>query len=244
MEVFGKKVKMTMSMVILVVLVLLLVVTFFVYYKTDDHSSPNSLWGPLFGSLAAGLIVAIIQYLIAWQDYKQTEKLKALKLKEVLYYRNTKSKYEEFIKGTNRTLDVMGVTAVRFFRDFADTTQGAPDSSKVLLHALERGVNLRILLPSDKYLPNESKRQDSNRVRAQYSELKKKYQYNLEIRYFNHIAAHSIFKMDDTCIIGPVFPELESKNTPALHVMNSSPMALNYIDYFESEWKQAKQNHV
>ena len=74
--------------------------------------------------------------------------------------------------------------------------------------------------------------------------MKKKYPHNIDIRYFNHTAAHSIFRVDDTCIIGPVFPELESKYTPALHVMNSSPVALNYMDYFESEWNQATQEHV
>ena len=61
------------------------------------------------------------------------------------------------------------------------------------------------------------------------------------IRYFEHKAAHSIFRIDDTCIIGPIFPEIESRNTPALHVMSSSPMAINYLDYFDSEWDQAKE---
>lgn len=241
MDVFEKDVKLSLSKLVLFTLFIAIVVSVVIYFIIDE---PGSKWGAFFGSLAAGLVVAFIQFLIAWQDYKQTEKLKTLKLKEVLFNRDTKNKYVEFIKGANRNIDVMGVTAVRFFRDFADTKQEAPDSSKVLLQALERGVIVRILLPSDEHLPSESKRQDANRVRAQYSELKIKYQHNLEIRYFNHIAAHSIFRIDDTCIIGPVFPEVESKYTPALHVMNSSPMALNYIGYFETEWKHAKQDHV
>lgn len=198
--------------------------------------------GALFGSFAAGLIVAIIQYLIAWQDYIQTEKLKKLKLKEVLYNRTTRSQYEEYIRNTNRRLDLMGVTAVRFFNDFADTSVGAPDNAIVLLQALERGVHVRVLLPTDEFLP-EAKRIDSAKVKTKYKELTQRYQ-NIEIRYFGHTAAHSIFRIDDSCIIGPVFPLLESRNTPALHVMNSSPMALNYLDYFESEWNQAIQEHA
>lgn len=47
--------------------------------------------------------------------------------------------------------------------------------------------------------------------------------------------------MDDTCIIGPVFPDLESRNTPALRLRSSSPMAIPYLDYFESEWEKAKE---
>ncbi|MBQ5980623.1 MAG: hypothetical protein IJL54_00430 [Prevotella sp.] len=204
--------------------------------------NPSGLWGALFGSFAAGLIVAIIQYLIAWQDYIQTEKLKKLKLKEVLYNRTTRSQYEEYIRNTNRRLDLMGVTAVRFFNDFADTSVGAPDNAIVLLQALERGVHVRVLLPTDEFLP-EAKRIDSAKVKTKYKELTQRYQ-NIEIRYFGHTAAHSIFRIDDSCIIGPVFPLLESRNTPALHVMNSSPMALNYLDYFESEWNQAIQEHA
>lgn len=194
MEIFGKSVKMTISMIILVALIVLLIVTMMIYCRMDN---PSGLWGALFGSFAAGLIVAIIQYLIAWQDYIQTEKLKKLKLKEVLYNRTTRSQYEEYV---------------------------------------------RVLLPTDEFLP-EAKRIDSAKVKTKYKELTQRYQ-NIEIRYFGHTAAHSIFRIDDSCIIGPVFPLLESRNTPALHVMNSSPMALNYLDYFESEWNQAIQEHA
>ncbi len=239
MVIFGKSVKMTISMIILVVLIVLLIVTMIIYCRMDN---PSGLWGALFGSLAAGLIVAIIQYLIALQDYIQTEKLKKIKLIEVLYNRATRSQYEEYIRNTNRILDLMGVTAVRFFNDFADTSVGAPDNATVLLQALERGVHVRVLLPTDEFLP-EAKRIDSAKVKTKYMELTQRYQ-NIEIRYFGHTAAHSIFRIDDSCIIGPVFPLLESRNTPALHLMTSSPMALNYLDYFESEWNQAVREHA
>ena len=165
-----------------------------------------------------------------------------IKLKEVLYNRAKRSQYEEFIKNTNRELDLMGVTAVRFFNDFADTSIGAPENATVLLQALERGVHVRVLLPTDEFLP-ETKKNDSQKVRNKYKELTQRYQ-NIEIRYFCHTAAHSIFRIDDTCIIGPVFPLLESRNTPALHLMSSSPMALNYLNYFESEWNQAAQGNA
>lgn len=237
MAIFGKSIKFSLSKLILFTLLIAIVLSVVVYFMTDR---PGSKWGALFGSLSAGLVVAFIQFLISWQDYAETEKLKELKLVEVFYNRAVKSQYEEFIRCTNRNLDVMGVTAVRFFRDFADTTQGAPDSAKVLLQALGRGVKVRILLPSDEYLPSERKRQDAVAVKSIYQELVKRYPL-LEIRYFDHTAAHSIFRMDDTCIIGPVFPLLESRNTPALHVMTSSPIALNYLNYFETEWEEAKK---
>ena len=216
MNIFGKSVKMTLSKIILIVLLVLLICAIVTYFIIDN---PGSIWGALIGSLVAGLIVAIIQYLIAWQDYKQTEKLTELRLIEVLYNRATRSQYEEFIKNANRDLDVMGVTAVRFFNDFADTSVGAPENATVLLKAMERGVRVRVLLPDDKYLPEE-KKTDSARVREKYKELVPQYPL-LEIRYFDHTAAHSIFRIDDTCIIGPVFPNLESRNTPACHEIKS-----------------------
>ena len=234
MGIFDKSYRITSSVIIVVVLTILTVVTLCTYWYID---CPSSKWGALFGSLTAGLIVAVIQFFTAWQEYKETEKQKRLKLMEFLYKRAERDKYAEYIKSCNRELDVMGVTAVRFFNDFADTSNGAPDNAKVLLQALDRRVVVRVLLPAEEYLPND-KKADYARVRAKCRELQK-YQ-NLQVRYFNHPAAHSIFNIDDTSIIGPVFPELESRNTPALHVMKSSPMALNYLDYFNAEWNSAQ----
>lgn len=232
---FNKSYKISASVIIIGLLIILTAVSLIGYLAADNS---DGKWGGLLGSLTAGLIVAIIQFLIAWQDYAQTEKLKKLKLIEILYNRSARDKYTDYIKNCNRELDVMGVTAVRFFNDFADTSTHASEDATVLLKALDRKVHVRVLLPSDDYIP-ELKKIDSAKVRSIYKEL---HQYqNLEIRYFNHTAAHSIFRIDDTCIIGPVFPELESRNTPALHVMSSSPMAVNYLDYFESEWENAEK---
>lgn len=236
MEVLKKKIKLSASIIIAFVFLILLLGSLYVYWKTDN---PNNKWGGISGSLAAGLIVAIIQFLIAWIDFKQTEKIKELKLIEILYNRTSREKYAELIRSCNRKLDVMGVTAVRFFNDFADTSIGAPENAKVLLNAMERGVHIRVLLPSNDYLP-VAKKNDAEKVNTKYEELKKNYNDNIEIRYFKHTAAHSIFRIDDKCIVGPVFPNLESRNTPALYMEKSSPYALNYIDYFEEEWKEAK----
>lgn len=156
MEIFRKSVRLSLSKVILVILCVLFITAIIVYFLIDK---PDSKWGTLFGSLAAGLVVAIIQYVIAWQDYRQTEKLKKLKLIEVLFNRDSRDKYEDYIRNVNRKLDVMGVTAVRFFNDFADTSNGALENAQVLLRALDRGVHIRVLLVSNEMLP-ESKRSD------------------------------------------------------------------------------------
>lgn len=241
MEIFGKSVKFSLSKMVLLALFVAIVVSVVIYFLVDK---PSSKWGALFGSLAAGLVVASIQFLISWQDYKQSEKLQELKLKEVLYNRAITGRYEEYIKKTNRELDIMGVTTVRFFRDFADTSIGAPENAKVLIDAMNRGVKVRILIPANNYIPKE-KEPFAEEVRKKYEDLRKLFNQMIEIRYFTHNAAHSIFRTDDICIIGPVFPNLESRNTPALRMMKSSKMALTYMDYFEYEWNKAgKQEHA
>ena len=241
MNIYDRSVRVSIGLIATALLVVFLIISIYIYCKADNQD--GKMVG-LAGNLIAGLIIAILQFGLGWLEYVQTKELKKLKLLEILYTRSERIKYEKFIRSAKRNLDVMGVTTSRFFNDFADTDTAAPDEAKVLLYAMDKGVKVRLLIPSDEYLPNDTKREDAKRVKFKYEELKKKYPHNLEIRYFNHTAAHSIFRVDDTCIIGPVFPELESKYTPALHVMNSSPMALNYMDYFESEWNQAIQGHA
>lgn len=241
MNIYDRSVRVSIGLIATTLLVFFLILSIYIYCKADNQEGEMT---GLAGNLIAGLIIAIIQFGLGWFEYVQTKELKKLKLLEILYTRSERPKYEKFIKSAKRNLDVMGVTASRFFNDFADMDPAAPDEAKVLLHAMDKGLKVRLLIPSDEYLPNDTKREDAKRVKIKYEELKRKYPNNIDIRYFIHTAAHSIFRVDDTCIIGPVFPELESKYTPALHVMNSSPMALNYIDYFESEWNQAVQEHA
>ena len=203
-------------------------------------SNENEKVSAILGSLFAGLIVAIIQFIIAWQDYRQTEKLKELELIEVLYNRDNRTSYEDYIRSAKRKINMMGVTASRFFNDFADDSPNATSNAKVLIDALRRDVKVRILLPDSEYV-DVNKKQDVDKVKQQVTAIKNKYSnYLLEVKYFKHVAAHSIFNIDDKCIVGPVFPEVESKYTPALFLQNSSPMADKYLTYFEYEWDRAE----
>ena len=235
MNIFRTNIKIRATIVIIVVLILATIIVGIWYGNTNDTKVSTIL-----GSLLAGLIVAIVQFIIAWQDYKQTDKLKELELIEVLYNRDNRTFYEEYIKHSKRKIYMMGVTASRFFNDFADDSPNATSNAKVLIDALRRNVKVRILLPNSEFV-DEKKRQDVDKVKQQVESIMNKYpSYSLEIRYFKHTPAHSIFNVDDKCIVGPVFPELESKYTPALFLRNSSPMADRYLDYFDNEWKNAE----
>lgn len=171
MKLFGKNFKISASLVVIIILLLATIIIGYIYWKTA-----NGRLAAILGSLFAGFIVAIIQFLIAWQDYRETEKIKKLKLMDIIYNRANKELYVKYIEDTNRNMDVMGVTAVRFFRDFADTTHGSPDGSKVLLYALENNVQIRLLLPAEEFLLGEEKKRNAEEVRNKYFELRKKYQ--------------------------------------------------------------------
>ena len=115
MEIFNKNLKISATLIIFICLIITTVVIGLIFWNSLDAKI-----FAIFGSLFAGLIVAIIQFIIAWQDYNQTEKLKELELIEVLYNRDSRTFYEEYIKGAKREIKMMGVTASRFFNDFAD----------------------------------------------------------------------------------------------------------------------------
>ncbi len=201
----------------------------------------TDFWGAIIGSIGAGLFVAIIQLFIDWDDQREIHKLKELHLKRIMLDRDQRDEYAEFIKSAQRHLDVMGVSASRFFSHFADLSRGARDESKVLLTALDKGVIVRILLPSKEYL-EESKYVAFDQVKALLPQIRNRIpNAKITIKYFSHVPTHSIFRVDDECIVGPIFPKLESKNTPAMRLKNKSVYAQKYLDYFEDEWMQANE---
>lgn len=233
MKILTKKIKVNATAIIFICLLLFTVVSWIFFWNTND----TKIWA-IFGSLFAGLIISIIQFIIAWQDYNETEKLKDLELIKVLYDRDCRTFYEEYIKKSKRRIYMMGVTANRFFNDFADDSPNATSNAKVLLDALQRNVKVRILLPESDYV-DYNKKQDVEKVKLHVKRINEKYpSYSLEVKHFKHVPAHSIFNVDDKCIVGPVFPELESKYTPALYLRNSSPIADKYLTYFDDEWKR------
>lgn len=236
MNIFKQNIKIRITTVIIVSLIVAIIIFSILYVKSSDTKI-----SAILGSLIAGLIVAIIQFLIAWQDYKQTEKLKELDLIEILFDRDNRTFYEEYINNSKRKIDMMGVTASRFFKDFADDSPNATSNAKVLINALKRNVKVRVLLPDAEFV-DENKKQDVIMVKSQVTAIKMNYpNCFLDVKYFKHVAAHSVFNVDDKCIVGPVFPEVESKYTPALFLRNSSPLAHKYLKYFEYEWNKAEQ---
>lgn len=186
------------------------------------------------------MVVAIVQFLIGWQDYASTEKLKSLQIKEVLLNRDKRDFYENYIKSAKKCIDMMGVTGSRFMEHFANTDLDAPPNSKILQEVMTKGVYVRILVPKSDYLFTENDKRNEVNASERYRGIKHLFPNNFSIRYFSHVPAHSVFLVDDECIVGPIFPEVSSKYTPALYLKSKSPFAEKYIKYFNDEWEKSE----
>lgn len=229
---FKKTLQIRMTTIILIALTVLLIISFVLYYKCS-----TGFYSSIFSSLFVGLFVAIIQYLIQWYDIRANEKTSSLMIKDVLYTRNDKNYYASFLSRASKEIWIMGVTGSRFVNDFGDMDINAPEDAKILINLLNRNVKVRILLPKNDFLSTEDKHKEQQ-ASSKYNSIMAKYK-NFEIKYFNHPPSHSIFKVDSECIIGPVFPDISSRNTPAIHMSNNSKLVESYLNYFESEWKIA-----
>jgi hypothetical protein len=73
------------------------------------------------------------------------------------------------------------------------------------------------------------------------SELTAEYKRTFEAREFNHIATHSLVMIDEECLVGPVFPHLQSKDSPTIHVATSSAFVAAYLEALENDWNAASQ---
>jgi hypothetical protein len=173
-------------------------------------------------------------------ERKKLDLIKALKVKKVLLNRSDRDYYTTLIEKSQTHINIMGVTASRFLKDFADTKNTAA-SGKVLLTALNRNVSVKILIPSRENLSTESEKQIFDASQSIFLNLKNSYPNQFSVRYFNHPPAHSIFEVDDEAIIGPVIPNLSSKDTPGIHMLSSSKYAETYLNYFKEEWKNGHE---
>jgi hypothetical protein len=207
------------------------------YYLASDSS--NQKLGNILGGLFTGLLIAIISFLINIDERSKLDRIKALKVINVLFHRADEDYYRKLIKGAKIQICIMGVTAFRLLNDFANT-ESLDTGKRVLLEALNRNVSVKILLPTKENLVTENDKNNYGTAKDKMTNLNKLYPNDFQFRYFNHNAAHSIFTVDDESIIGPVIPEISSKETPGIHVLNSSKYAQTYLTYFKKEWDNAQ----
>jgi len=190
----------------------------------------------LFGGAATGLFVAFLQYMIQLNEHRDIERFKKLGIREVLAHREGKEYYAKLIEGSRARVWVLGNTANRFLEDFAHVHR---EDSRALLDALARGVRVRILLPLPHYLSEADQARSAvslKRMRELSLESR-----NFEFKFYDHQPAHSLVVVDDECLVGPIFPHVESRDSPAIHTHTGSSFVKHYMTHFEQEWASARE---
>lgn len=234
MKLFSQRINIGLAKIVLITLIAAILLLAYFFFT----GSLDSKWTTLYGGLVTGLVVAIIQLLFEWYEHKEIEKFKSLGIERIIPHRDDEVYYRNLIISARKRIDVLGVTANRFMLDFADSASNRSEK-KVLIDALNRGVKVRILVPERNFLrPKDAIAFEQ--ARGHFVTTKALYS-GFEYGYFSHIPAHSIVLVDEECLLGPVFPSLQSKDTPCIQMNAQSAFALPYLSYFEEEWNNANK---
>lgn len=218
---------------ILVSLFLLIGVFWFWFSKENDQK----LLGIISG-LITGFIVLVFQVLLSWVELKKMEKWDELQIVDILARKDEREDYAKFISTAKNKLWMLCVTAHSFLEDFADE-KSTRDGANALLKALENKVEVRFLIASPESLAadDDHHKTKSKMAEARLKELSTNFS-NFKYAYFKRPPMHSILTVDDESIVGPIFPGVRSKNTPAIHLKNDSAFVKHYLKYFMEEWKE------
>jgi hypothetical protein len=229
---FEKVIRVHLYKIIIALLAVGILCCWYIYFQTKDAK-----YEALLAGMVTGLIVALIQYLLDWNEHAEIETIKKLGIRRILPHRDDKAYYQDLLSQATGNIDVLGVTASRFIEDFAHATRG---DSQTLLEALNRGVRVRILLPKAKHL----KQPDVPRAESAKTRMEQiaRSHPGFEYRYFDHPPTHSLVKVDKECLFGPVFPHVNSKDSPTMHADVDSAFVAEYLRYFENEWTQASED--
>lgn len=197
---------------------------------------PGGILGPIFSGLLTGLLVAFVQYLLSWHDHGEAEAIQRLGIRRIVPHRDDKGFYRGLLEQSRDEVLLLGNTASRFLEDFCHSSRA---DSCALLRALERGVRVRFLLPESQHLSAKD-RARGKQAQARMLELQGAYPEKFQVRLFGHPSAHSIMKVDSQCLVGPLFPDVASKDSPAILASADSLLLLEYLKYFEREWSSGR----
>jgi hypothetical protein len=224
------------SYVFMLLLSALLSVFFgFMYWYEDGSINPKE--AALYAGFASAFLVAFFQLSTSILQALKLQKFETMGVKEILNARRGVEYYGDLIGSAKKEILVMGVTASRFMDDFGSDKTGKSE----LVNALSSGVQVKILIPKKRYLASVDKSNLTSITIPTYQNLKGRFEDKIELKYFDHVAAHSLVVIDDVCIAGPVFSGLKSKHTPAIVLESSSKYANPYLSYFQREWKSANE---
>ncbi len=214
-----------------VVLVFIVSILSYLLFFTDISNSAKG--SGIISGLFTGFIIVSCQIWLSWYEFRKIDEYNELKIKKILSDRKDPVYYGDLISKAKKEIKIQGVTALSFLDDFANENPNALENKKVLLKALEGKVKVQILIADKSILDNRHKRkaeEAENKLKQLSSNI------NFEYKYYIHQPAHSIVIIDDGCIVGPIFPDVDSRDTPAIHLKRDSQLAKYYEAYFNNEW--------
>jgi len=237
---FDKSVITKLPFVILGVLGLLTLGFGVAFYKY----SGDAFYAAMFSGVSTGLFVSIIQFIITWYEHNNVKRLyskiiefEKMGISKILPHRDNEEAYRNRVANTKKMLLIMGHTANRFIDDFANMDTHRTEKKVLLSNLANRKYEVKILIPDREYIDDTKQNvfddtlEKMRIIRARYN--------NFQVKYFQHTPTHSIFLFDNECLLGPIFPKLESKDTPTLQASSSSEFSEQYLEYFEDEWEKA-----
>lgn len=217
----------------------LLVVIIILIYLYCSNFLVHDKWPAIISGLLTGFVVALFQTVLSLRELQKLDKYDSLKIVDVLTTRDDPNYYRPLIQKAKEEIKIYGVTCKRFLDDFANSEESAPERNRVLLDALNRNneLKVKILVAADAYLDEEDK-DKANTAKKQLEKLSEKFPGRFSYAFYEEKPKHSIMVIDRESIVGPSFPHVSSKFSPAIHLKNESKFVEHYLKYFEDEWKR------
>ncbi|PFG11399.1 hypothetical protein [Marinobacter sp. LV10MA510-1] len=240
MEILNHQVRIPTYKVLFSVFFLLFIafVVSYIIFDPNSESSVDIKVATLLGGGCVGFGVATLQLFITIVEQKKISFYESLKIHDVFSDRDDKNIYRDLIEGSFQVIDVMGNTCSRLVEDFAQFEVG---SSNALIRALERSVRVRLLISNPDSLINDGdKAAIETKTLIAAKKLKTTFPHLFELRLLAGKASHNIMLCDNICLIGPIFDQIKSKDTPALKTDKDSIISKVYLENFEAEWKQSE----
>jgi hypothetical protein len=232
-KIYDKHIGINLSWYVFGILSITLLVLSYLY-KTGNLDDKFSA---LIGGLIASMIAVVIQFLLAWNEHREVERLKGMGFLNVLPNRESRKKYYKLLlERANDKIDFLGNTASTFLEDFAYNKVGANEQDRLLLTLLNKRISVRILISPENLIPTQ-KKEKYNLAKERLDELERDYPDYFKYCCLTEKPTQTFVRVDDACVFGPVFPGIESRVTPAIHAVTLSPFMKQYLEYFETEWE-------
>lgn len=209
----------------------------------NSSAATDDKLNAILSGLITGFVALLLQLWFSWVEQNKLKKFDELRIINILAARDDPEYYRPLIKSAKRDVMVLGVTCLRFLQDFAEDEASAPNKNKVLLKLLDKKkLKVKLLVADETALDKEEDKAKAKAAQPRLERLSKKYPNNFFYSYYEHIPTHSVMVIDDESIVGPIFPGVNSKYSPAIHLKSDSKFVEHYREYFDKEWDECSKS--